>query len=95
MDAVFLGFADVFLLWERAYARDPPVQNLVWTVSLAQAEKFATEAAKHHGKCSEMLVFLRKKGMKTVQIVKHYGSSKNTTASSAVVFLLRKGLWVV
>ena len=38
--------------------------------------KFATAVAKWYGECSEMLVFLGKRGRKTVQRVKNYGGSK-------------------
>ena len=38
--------------------------------------KFGTAVATHYGEFSEMLAFQRKRGRKTVQMVKNYGRSK-------------------
>ena len=45
----------------------------------------------HYGKGPEDTVFLGKNGSKLAWIVKHYGSKRNTTVSSAIAFLVRKG----
>ena len=57
----------------------------------ATVRKKATAIAKRCGECSEMLVFLRKRGRKTVRIIENYRGSNFATESTAVRFLVRKG----
>ena len=55
---------------------DPPDEALSCRVNLGTGRKFGTDVAKRCGEGSEMLVFLGKRGRKTVQTVKNYGGSK-------------------
>ena len=73
------------------YPRDPPVLNIVRRVNFGTGRKFGTDVAKRYGEGSEMLVFLGKRGRKTVEILKKLRQWQNTTDSSAVLFLARKG----
>ena len=59
-----------------ASVKDPPVLKIVRRANSLRRDKNATAIAKRYGECSEVLVFLGKRGRKTVQIAKNYGSSK-------------------
>ena len=56
--------------------RDPPVLKIPRRVNFGMGRKFGRDVAKRYGEGSEMLVFLGKRGRKTVQKVKNYGGSK-------------------
>ena len=56
--------------------RHPAVLKILRSVNFGTGRKFGTDAAKRYGEGSEMLVFLGKRGRKTVQKVKNYGGSK-------------------
>ena len=58
------------------HPRDPPVLKIVRRVNFGTGRKFGMDVAKRYGERSEMLVFLGKRGRKTVQTVKNYGGSK-------------------
>ena len=58
------------------YPKDPSVLKIVRRANLLRREKNATAITKRYGECSEVLVFLGKRGRKTVQILKNYGGSK-------------------
>ena len=58
------------------YPRDPPVLKILRRVNFGTKKKFGTDDAKRYGEGSDMLVFLGRKGRKTVQTVKNYGGSK-------------------
>ena len=55
---------------EKSLPKDPPVLKLVRRVNLLQGQEFAEAIAKRYREVWEVLVFLKKKGKKTVQIVK-------------------------
>ena len=42
---------------EQTYPRDPPVLNILRGVNFGTGSEFGTDVAKHHGECSEVLVF--------------------------------------
>ena len=55
------------------YPRDPPVLKVLRRVNnfnFGTGSKFGTDVAKRYGKGSEVLVFLGKRGRKTVRIPK-------------------------
>ena len=56
--------------------KDPSVLKIVRRANSLRREKNATARAKRYGECSEVLVFLGKRGRKTVWKVKNYGGSK-------------------
>ena len=58
------------------YPKDPPVLKRVRRANSLRREKNATAIAKRYGGCSEVLVFLGKRGRKTVRFEKNYGGSK-------------------
>ena len=53
--------------------RDPPVLKILRRVNFGTGRKFGTDVAKRYGEGSEILVFLGKRGWKTVQKVRNYG----------------------
>ena len=63
-------------------------------LSETSGEKNATAIAKRYGNRAQKCLFFlgKKKGRKTVQILKNYGGSKITTDSGAVLFLSRNGV---
>ena len=58
------------------YPRDPPVLKILRRGNFGTGRKFGTDVAKRYREGSEMLVFLGKRGRKTVQKVKNYGGRK-------------------
>ena len=66
---------------------DPPVLKIPQR-KFSTGTTFATTIAQRYGECLEMLVSFKKKGGKK------NGTEQNATESSAVVALVRKGLWV-
>ena len=56
--------------------------------------KFATAVAKRYGECSEMLVFLGRRGRKTVRILKNYGGGKIVRIQGPYYFQYGRVLWV-
>ena len=58
------------------YKRDPPVLKILRRVNFGTRRNFGTDVAKRYGEGSEMLVFLGKRGRKTVQKVQNYSGSK-------------------
>ena len=56
--------------------KDPSVLKIVRRVNFGMGSKFGTDVAKRYGEGSEVLVFLGKRGRKTVRILKNYGSGK-------------------
>ena len=56
--------------------KDPSALKIVRRANSLRREKNATATAKRYGECSEVLVFLGKRGRKTVRVVKNYGGSK-------------------
>ena len=61
---------------KKIYPKDPSVLKIVRRANLLRRDNFGTEVAKRYGECSEVLVFLGKRGRETVRIVKNYGGSK-------------------
>ena len=59
-----------------AFPRDPPVLKILRRVNFGTGSIFGTGAAKRYREGSEMLVFLGRRGRKTLQKVKNYGGSK-------------------
>ena len=57
------------------YPKDPSVLKIVRRANSLRREENCTATAKRYGECSEVLVFLGKRGRKTVRIVKYYGGS--------------------
>ena len=68
--------------------KDPSVLKIVRRANSLRGEKNATAIAKRYGECSEVLVFLGKRGRKTVRIVKttavakYYGFGRRTIFST-------------
>ena len=56
--------------------KDPSVLKIVRRVNFGTGSKFGTDVAKRYGEGSEVLVFLGKRGRKTVRVLKHYGGGK-------------------
>ena len=83
-----------FQVIEANLQKNPSVLKIVWRVNFGTGIKFGTDVAKRYGEGSEVLVFLRKKrGRKTVRILNSEKPRwwQNSTDSSAVLFLVRKG----
>ena len=79
------GDPDLLCSLVKCNPRDPPVLKLLRRVNFGTGRNFGTDVAKHYGEGSEMLVFLGKRGRKTVR------RWQNSTDSCAVLFLVRKG----
>ena len=73
---IFVGARILLVDWAAASPKDPPVLKRLWRVNSARGPKFTTTIANWYGECSEMLVFLGKRGRETVEIMKNYGGSK-------------------
>ena len=57
-------------------------------------KKITTAIAKRYGECSEVLVFLGKRGRKTVRIVKNHGGRKILRLQVRYDFYSRRVIWV-
>ena len=70
------------------FSKDPPVLKMVRRANSLRGEKNATAIAKRYGECSEVLVFLGKRGRKTVRmlkttaVAKYYGTERRTIFST-------------
>ena len=67
--------------------KDPLVLNFVWRVNSVREENVAMAVAKHYGKCSEVLVFLKKAGkgyrcQDTTAVAKYYGFERRRIFST-------------
>ena len=56
--------------------RDPLMLKILRRVNFGTGRKFGTDVRNRYGEGSEMLLFLGRRGRKTVQEVKNYGRSK-------------------
>ena len=78
--------------WEGSVPKGPSrTKNSTGSKFTTARKKNATAIAKRYGECSEVLVFLRKRGRKTVRRVQNYGGSKILRIRAPVLFLVRKG----
>ena len=68
------------------YPEDPPVLKIVRRACSLRGEKNAMAIAKRYGECSEVLVFLGKRGRKTVRMVKTTAVAKCYGIERRIVF---------
>ena len=66
----------MFVSFSQLYPKDPSVLKIVRRVIFGMGSKFGTDVGKRYGEGSEVLVFLGKRGRKTVRVLKNYGGGK-------------------
>ena len=66
--------------------KDPSVLKIVRRANSLRREKNATAIAKRYRECSEVLVFLRRRGRKTVQRVKNLEAAKYYGIERSTIF---------
>ena len=71
--------------------KDPSVVKIVRRGNFGTGSKFGTDVAKRYGEGSEVLVFSRKKRQENGTDPEKLRRWQNSTDSSAVLFLVRKG----
>ena len=71
--------------------REPPVLKILRRVNFGTGSKFGTDVAKRYGEGSEVHVFLGKRDRKRCADTEKLRRWQNSTDSSAVLFLVRKG----
>ena len=78
-----------------AFPKDPPVLKILRRANFGAGSQFSTDVAKLYGEGSEVLVFLGKRGSKTVRILKNYGGGKTARIRAPYYFKYGRVLWVV
>ena len=71
--------------------KDPSVLKIVRRVNFGTGSKFGTDVAKRYGEGSEVPCFSRQKWQENGIKSEKLRREQNTTDSSAVLFLVRKG----